>query len=207
MMENEFVEFLTNVGSVIAEMFGSNCEVVINDLDNEEHAVIAIFNGHVSGRKVGSPLIKDAKERISNCADGYFINYRKPLGKKKYIKASTIEVKFNERRFALCINYDCSELQSFALKLMNFLALAPTNVELTDFSNDKIVVDALYEAIIQIGRPIHLLNKNDRMKIIETLYKKGILKLQKSIPQIASCLGVSRYTIYNYLKELNLDLD
>jgi predicted transcriptional regulator YheO len=204
MTEKEFIDFLINLGSAIAEMFGSNCEVVINDLDNEEHAVLAIFNGHVTGREVGSPLIEDGRERVKNYADGYYINYRKPI-KNRFIKSSTIEVTFNKRRFAFCINYDCTALFDLELKLKEFLTLTSPSDEEIDFSSDDVIANSIHEGIVKIGKPIHLLNKSDRLKIIEMLNEKGILKMQKSVPKVASYLGISRFTVYNYLKELKLN--
>lgn len=40
----------------IAELFGSNCEVVLNSLKGISRSVVKIVNGHVTGRKVGAPL-------------------------------------------------------------------------------------------------------------------------------------------------------
>lgn len=40
----------------IAAQFGPNCEVVVYDLteNDVEHSIVAIENGHVTGRKVGT---------------------------------------------------------------------------------------------------------------------------------------------------------
>jgi len=40
----------------IAELFGSNCEVVLNSLKDISRSVVKIVNDHVIGRKVGAPL-------------------------------------------------------------------------------------------------------------------------------------------------------
>ena len=48
------LELLKQVAAGIAAQFGSSCEVVIHDLSrNPDHSIVAIINGHVSGRKVG----------------------------------------------------------------------------------------------------------------------------------------------------------
>ena len=53
-MERHLLETLTTVGAEIAAQFGSSCEGVIHDLKlHPDHSIVAIFNGHVSGRKVG----------------------------------------------------------------------------------------------------------------------------------------------------------
>ena len=54
MTRNEAFSMLDRMAKGIAEMFGSNCETVIHDLSDPLHPVLAIYNGHVSGRTVGS---------------------------------------------------------------------------------------------------------------------------------------------------------
>ena len=46
------------------------------------------------------------------------------------------------------------------------------------------------------------MNKNDRITLIRNLTHAGVFKRQKSGPYVAEQLGVSRYTIYNYLNEI-----
>ena len=55
----------------IADLFGSNCEVVLHDITQPEKSIVKIRNGHVTGRKVGDPLtdlglkmIKDAEKHV-----------------------------------------------------------------------------------------------------------------------------------------------
>ena len=40
----------------IAEVLGPNYEVVLHDVRNINNSIIAIRNGHISGRKIGGPL-------------------------------------------------------------------------------------------------------------------------------------------------------
>ena len=40
----------------IAEMFGSSCETLVHDMGVPTHPILSIYNGHVSGREVGSTL-------------------------------------------------------------------------------------------------------------------------------------------------------
>ena len=54
MTREEAFDMLDRMAKGIAEMFGANCETVINDLTDPLHPILAIYNGHVSGRAVGS---------------------------------------------------------------------------------------------------------------------------------------------------------
>lgn len=41
------------------------------------------------------------------------------------------------------------------------------------------------------------------MEIVSKLNTQGIFRFQKSVTTVARRLGISRYTIYNYLNEIN----
>lgn len=206
MTTEEFIEFLTDFCSLIADMFGDNCEVVLSDIDNEERTVLAIFNGHVSGREVGSPMLDIVKQRIENSADGYFINYDMRETLKKNIKSSTISTEFNGRNFAICINYDCEDITKINKTIQSFLTMADSKEEHQsfDYADDNIIKNSIENIVTNIGKPMSMMNKQDRLEVISKLNQMGILKMQKSIPENAKIMGISRYTIYNYMKELGI---
>lgn len=54
---DNFIENLSLLVDGISRVFGRNCEVVLHDLRQPEHSIVAIPNGHVTGRRVGDPLI------------------------------------------------------------------------------------------------------------------------------------------------------
>ena len=47
---------LEKIVDSIGEAFGGNCEVVLHSLEDYGCSVIKIVNGHVTGRKIGSPM-------------------------------------------------------------------------------------------------------------------------------------------------------
>ena len=51
------ISSLTALAPSLALMFGRNCEVVVHDLRVPESSIVALENGHVSGRALGGPLI------------------------------------------------------------------------------------------------------------------------------------------------------
>ncbi len=203
--EKQFYTYLENIASLVAETFGSNCEVVVSDVNDPDHAIKAIFNGHVTGRKIGDPLQPFAKERVDNAADGYYINYMSQKG-GKMVKSSTLATEIGEMNVAFCINYDCAEIEKMRAGLNEFLTMQTDETLLVGGQGvyAPSIEQAVIEAITNIGKPVALMTKKDRLQIIEYLESKGVLKMQKSIQAIAQYLGISRYTVYNYLNELNL---
>ena len=56
MTRDQAFEFLDRTARGIAEMFGSSCETLVHDMGVPTHPILSIYNGHVSGRTVGSTL-------------------------------------------------------------------------------------------------------------------------------------------------------
>ena len=49
--------------------------------------------------------------------------------------------------------------------------------------------------------PVKLMEKEDKLQIVKRLDEKGVFLVKGAIDHVATILGVSRYTIYNYLDE------
>jgi predicted transcriptional regulator YheO len=205
---DEFIDFLEKLASLIAETFGSNCEVVISDLDHPESTILAIFNGHVTERKVGDPLIPQAFERVVHSADGYYINRDEGRSKGgKLVKASTITTHIGGRKIAFCINYDYTHLETLKHSLDEFLSMQSDKDTDEDLPYSQHIEQVVREAIKLVRKPVRLMNKKERLEVISYLEKRGILKIQKSVQTIARYLGISRYTVYNYLNDLRTKKD
>ena len=56
MTRDQAFEFLDRTARGIAEMFGSSCETLVHDMGVPTHPILSIYNGHVSGREVGSTM-------------------------------------------------------------------------------------------------------------------------------------------------------
>jgi predicted transcriptional regulator YheO len=52
----------------VATMFGGGCEVVLHSLEDLEHSLVKIANGHVTGRKEGASLTDHAVEMLKNAS-------------------------------------------------------------------------------------------------------------------------------------------
>lgn len=202
-----FISFLDFLAYVISEMFGSSCEVVVSDLDNPKNSVLSIYNGEVSGRKVGDALTTRAEELIERSKGGHNINYKKANKKeKKEIKSSTIVAKVFGRNISFCINYDCDDLTAVHIALKKFLSMNESVYqESEDIENSSLVEEQIDFAIEDMEISVVDMKRSDRVKLIRSLKKKGIFNIQKSVPIVAGRLGVSRYTIYNYLNEIEKD--
>ena len=182
MRQEEAFEFLCRLAQGIASMFGDSCETVVHEMEGERMKNLVIFNGHVSGRSAGSTLSIYGRDTIQDDPEGTsldqdFLNQMVVTPSGKNIKSSTFHLRGEGYHYALGINYDVSV--------------------------DRSDLDAIFDACqAKLDKPMSQMRKGDRMALVALLKEKGIFHLQRSVPYVAERMGVSKYTIYNYLNEL-----
>ncbi|MGI6039224.1 MAG: transcriptional regulator [Clostridiales bacterium] len=205
MNKKEMFDLLNAIAEGIAKMFGNNCETLIQDLSLDSHPVLAIYNGHVSGREVGSEInIFGRKEgmRDRNFLNGHYVNTLVVKDRRK-IKSTTFNIRGDDYFFGLGINYDSTAI-SDAISVLEDLTSFETllGTAISD-ARRRSLEETVNACIQQIGKPPQLMKKADRIALIRLLLRENAFSYQKAVPLVAEKLGVSRYTIYNYLKEVN----
>jgi hypothetical protein len=51
----------------------------------------------------------------------------------------------------------------------------------------------------ELGAPLAELSREDKQKAVRMLDDQGAFQLRKAVEEVADALGVSRFTVYNYL--------
>lgn len=51
----------------------------------------------------------------------------------------------------------------------------------------------------ELGGPLGDLARDDKQRAVKLLEERGAFRLRKSVEEVAVVLGVSRFTVYNYL--------
>ena len=59
--------------------------------------------------------------------------------------------------------------------------------------------DLIRQSVELVGKPVALMNKDDKVKAIQFLNRNGALLITKSGDKIAKHFGISKYTLYSYL--------
>lgn len=204
MNKEEAFDFLNRLAKGIALTFGGSCETLIHDMSVKGHPILAIYNGHVSGREVGSIVdvlgsTKDLDELVTGVD---FVNHLAVTPDGKQIKSSTFQLVGENYQLALGINFDFSDLVN-ANRL--FLGLMNVGGDLQSAiwqAGEGMLSEIFEEALGVVGKPLDDMNKKDRLKLIKLLKDKNVFNIQKSVPFVSEKLNVSRYTVYNYLHEL-----
>ncbi|AWK49912.1 hypothetical protein DIC82_01875 [Clostridium beijerinckii] len=202
------LDFFKRLIKGISEEFGPNCEVAIHDLKaGYEHSIIAIENGHVTGRKVGDVASRIAMETIhSNHQHKDHYSYNTRTNDGRILKSTTICIpdKNGETKGLLCINYDITQLIVSNKIMTDFVSInetknnnqaevaIPTNV-------NQLLEDLIEESYELIGKPVAVMTKEDKMKAIKYLESKGALLIKKSGDKISKFYDISKYSLYSYL--------
>jgi predicted transcriptional regulator YheO len=203
---NDEFEFLNELVKGLASQFGSSCEVVLHDLTGSYDSTIrAIENGHITGRKVGDPGTNLGLEILrGNEVNGNKFNYITQTKEGRILRSSSWYMKNSEGRTigSLCINFDITELM-MAEKTLQTLTTAglQTNIKESFVSNVNDLLTALIqEAQEKVGKPVAVMTKEDKTRMIQLLESKGAFLIKKGGERICSYLNISKFTLYSYLE-------
>ncbi len=194
----------------IAFIYGKNCEVVLHSMEHEDRAIIAIENNHVSGRDVGDPMSDFVFKLLEDMstADEPFINFFKNTTlSKNELKSCTTLIRNNKDRIigALCINMDISmPVKDFFSDFLQFDSEKYSGTKNAAYTQStRELIDSSIDAALEIVNRQRGLSSTERNKaVIFELFKKGIFSVKKGVEITAEELGISKFTVYNYLKAL-----
>lgn len=203
---DKVLDFLKRISDGITLMFGENCEVVVHDMREEDSSIVYIANKHVTQREVGDKLDFLGTKELDTLHRGMDLVNRKGLSKNAHlIKSSTFHIEGDAYHFALGINYDYTNMQMVHNVVSDLIKVGdPVNGDESEKDeNLEGKLDELFqEAVDYIGKPMPFMRKQDRVEMIKYLNDKGAFSIHKSIPIIACKMNVSRYTVYNYIREI-----
>lgn len=205
MNREEAFEFLDRTARGIAEMFGSSCETLVHDMGVPTHPILSIYNGHVSGREVGSTMdimgIGLTLDQETASTDQVNLAAVTPDGRQT--KSSTFHMIGEDYNLALGINFDYTSLV-FANRILGDLMNARSDLRsaLWQPDNAKQLADLFDQCVAEMGKPVEIMGKAERLRLISLLRRRSAFSYRKSVPYVAGRLSVSRYTVYKYLDEV-----
>ena len=206
-------ETLVKIMKGIARHFGNNCEVVLHDLEKDyDHTSLAIENGHVTNRSPGSPITSHGlqiMQGVKPAVDQY--NYINQAQNGKLLRSTSIYLHNDDGKLigSLCINQDLTDFMVVSKLVKEFTAFNEP-VEEDHAAHQEVFaydISEVMEAMVQseldtVRIPTAYMQKEDKRAIVERLKAKGIFDIKGSVEYVAERLGVTNFTIYNYLKEV-----
>lgn len=212
------INVLMTVVDLLNEVLSDNVEVVLHDMTRPENSVIAITHGHVTGRGVGDSILAGPK------GDAGFAAARDvadAIGEQNSIIASYNTVTKNGVTLhsstaifrdsdgmpfaALCFNSDMTIPHMAHAWLSRMLGKdikqpAPSDHQPAKVGN--LMDDIVAGSLTTLGKPINLLTREEKIAAVEHMQSNGMFVVRGGVNRAAKALGVTRYTIYNYLDEL-----
>ncbi len=213
--EFDFTSYIQLV-DFLGACLGDETEVVLHSFEDINHSVIAMYNGHISGRTLGAPLTSFALSKLKDKGkEGppYYLNYLGMSKNNTPLRSNSFFIldKQGNPRGMLCINTDVSKYQQ-AAELIQKLAFMPA---LANEQRDNIAVEAfqssprdmingiINEVTRSAGIAIERLTVDEKIEIVRRLNVDKFFLIKGAVSQVATMIGTSEATIYRYLSNLN----
>ena len=202
---------LKQIADGLAQALGPEHEVIVHDLRHDLDTSIVATGGNVTGRKIGGPMTDLGLRLLKASQQGAkTLTYQTRTKDGRVLKSSTMFVRDNDQKVVgcLCINCDLTHWVMAKNMLQRFCETTDFGMS-TDgdspefFGQDvneilKVNVD---KAVDLTGKPVALMQKEDKLRIVKYLDERGIFLIKKGVPYVARVLNVSRCTVYNYMDE------
>lgn len=206
---DEQIKLLQKVMDMLEQQLTKDYELVLHDLRKPfEHTIVDIRNGYITGRKVGDCSTNhglNALRTVSENGDEY--NYATYMPDGRVFRSSSMYVRDESGKaiISLCINQNITDTLKLEKALHEFNAIENQEVaqkevfarniqELLDFYIDQ--------AQYHVGKRAEDMTRSEKIQMLEFLDKKGALQISKAGEHICNVLGISRFTLYNYLDQI-----
>ncbi|NLX64167.1 MAG: transcriptional regulator [Clostridiaceae bacterium] len=214
----------------LGKALGPDYEIALHDISNPTNSIIAIANGHISGRSIGSPLTNIALQLISDKNfehEDYQLHYSGLSSNNRRLRSSTMYIKDENNNLIglLCINFDDSRYQDVSERVMRLchpdffvrtsFAYDTEKLQNGSSSNKKnSVVERFYSSISDfidemidqilsyMGTTSERLTTDEKISIVETLYNNNVFYMKGAVIYVAEKLNCSQATIYRYIKNI-----
>jgi predicted transcriptional regulator YheO len=196
----------------LAEMFGPDCEVVLHDVGQLPHSIVAIENGHVTGRSVGdvpTDLMLRSLRRAAEGGPDVRVYVTSSDGKVLKSLAVTLRDAHGDLFGILGLNFDVSGLVQTQRTLANLAAVGRLGGEALPvaeeiFADDirDVVAGMIAKILNEMGKTPAAMSRDEKMEVVKRLEEHGAFLVKRSAEQVADALDLSRYTIFSYLKEI-----
>lgn len=212
-MKENMLTFLKQLARGIAQQFGPSCEVVVHDLsgDNAEPSIVAIENGHVTHRKVGDGPSMAVLEALSGKpeklhTDGSYLTKTKD---GRILKSTTIYIRDEQQKIIgiFSLNFDITELMMVSNAINPLVSITSQKGETGSIPHNvtELLQELIEESTRQVGKPVPLMTRDDKIRAIKFLNDHGALLITKAGDKISKYFGISKYTLYSYIDSSNDD--
>ena len=204
-------EHYIRVGEIIAEKFSPYLEVIIHDLKDPEHSIIAIFNNHITGRKIGDGTSDIGYKKLANKLPDKIVNYENTSPSGAKLKSSTLTIRNGHGKIigSMAFNFDLAPFENVQ-EFFNTITKTSKS-KLDDFPKQEQffvwsvrddLEQALNKYIIANGLQGKALTRKDKLNVVVLMKKEGHIKKRGAMSILSELLAITRPTLYKYLKDI-----
>lgn len=195
---------------------GSEYEIILHDLEDKNHSIVYLANGHISGRSKENPATDSTIRFIEDqtaAENDYIISHKGFTKNNKVIRSSSFFIKDENNKLIgmLCINFNGSNYVNLAKSLLRLTHMENASIETetlasSDFKDEgenqiSLAADSLLDDLLDFSdMPADRLNQIEKINIVRELNQKGVFMLKGAVSEVASKLGVSEATLYRYIR-------
>lgn len=225
---NQRVAALVPLVGFLGAALGSATEVVLHDFtEGLDHSVVKIVNGHISGRKAGSPATNLARRMIDEYGDSgltYVSDYVAKTVDGRPLQASSMFVRENGRLVGmLCVNIDPKPFRDLEDALKVFMgayrhggseeyrsvdldavrsAYNSSSVETLPVGSDAGVTEQVAGILVAMGKTASQLDQAGRIDVVRALEAGGSFLVKGAAADVAAALHISIPSVYRYLQQV-----
>lgn len=199
----------------LGQTLGSAYEVFVCDFTDPASPIVAIENGEVSGRSVGS-LMRDETRQLLLTHEGEetgeFLIRRDAVGPngRRYLSSTKLLKDENgEPIGALVINFNMEPILGMQ-EMLRSMGAEDTQLAQVDLSEIILAGEVVPDRVASLDSIYtHVMNRMDEMEtdrtrmrqnIINALYKEGAFDIKGAVPFYAQRLAISEPSVYRYLQ-------
>lgn len=197
------------MAEAVARLIGNNCEVVIHSLEDPEHSVVQVINGSISGRSVGAPLTNFALEMALNGRESdkkFFGPYYSMGVKGKQLRSVTSVIRGEDDRIIGLVCFNMNLSAPFYSIMEEYSGEAErkkeTVYEIYPRTVQELIRYMLDEAVSFADSKEDVTAQERNTIAIHRMREQGVFHIKGAADIVASELGISRTSIYNYLRSI-----
>jgi predicted transcriptional regulator YheO len=209
------IDTLSAVVRTLAPVLPGTAELVLHEIAKLPESIVAIA-GNVTGRQVGDPATDVLLEAVaSGTSQDFLEGYSTVLPDGRTLTSSTTIFRnlAGDPVAALCVNADLAAWTTLR-DLVDTMSGTPKTASIDDttpvrssgerFAHDveELASHLISDTIRTVGVPVDLMRKDHKIAVVTQLRARGMFLLKDAVETVASSLQVTRFTIYNYLNEI-----
>lgn len=204
------IALFTDMVALLGSVLPPDSEVILHDFSRLPDSIVAI-HGNLTGRQPGGPATNYLMSKVRSGDFEHEFGYFSKLPDGRVLKSSTMIIRdvAGTPVAALCTNVDISAWEAMK-KIIDGMTsrVAPGTSQQSGHNEgfaasvDELATSLIDQALAESPVPLQDMKKRHKLNVVRILDERGFFLIKDGVEMIAARLGVTRFTIYNYLNEV-----